>query len=63
MTRPTRQRDPTTAADVTAEQADPETICPECSSDSVVRDADRSERVCTDCGLVIEEENIDRYQE
>lgn len=55
-------------ADVTdekpEEETDPETTpeintCPECGG-HVVRDSNRGERVCQDCGLVVDDEHIDR---
>ena len=61
MPGPTRQRERTTEDETETEE---ETGCPECESDSLVRSADGGgELVCDDCGLVIEEENIDRGPE
>lgn len=37
--------------------------CPECESGNLVNEADGSELVCNDCGLVVEERNIDRGPE
>jgi len=37
--------------------------CPECEADSLVTSGDGGEIVCEDCGLVIEETNIDRGPE
>jgi len=57
MPGPTRQRERTSEEETETEE---ETGCPECESDSLVRSADGGgELVCEDCGLVIEEENID----
>ena len=33
--------------------------CPECESENLVKDSDRGELICEDCGLVVEEEKID----
>ncbi|MFC4989729.1 transcription initiation factor IIB [Saliphagus infecundisoli] len=33
--------------------------CPDCETDTVVSDPDRGERVCADCGLVVDDEPID----
>jgi transcription initiation factor TFIIB len=33
--------------------------CPECKSDKVRRDPDRGEMICTNCGLVLGEEEVD----
>ncbi len=37
--------------------------CPECDSTSLVRSPDESEVCCEDCGLILEEETIDRGPE
>ncbi|NEU58643.1 transcription initiation factor IIB family protein [Halorussus sp. MSC15.2] len=37
--------------------------CPECNSDSLVTSGDGNEIVCEDCGLVLEEQTIDRGPE
>ena len=37
--------------------------CPECGSSRFVKDADRAERICGKCGIVIEESMIDVGQE
>jgi transcription initiation factor TFIIB len=58
MTRPTRQRE----REREEEDGDRERnarACPECSSETLVKSPDRGELVCDDCGLVIEEEQID----
>ncbi len=59
MTRASRQRE--RERESTGEQGNSERVstCPECGSDSVVKDADRGELVCDDCSLVVEEGNID----
>ena len=52
-------------ADVTSEEqteADEEFVCPECGG-HVVSDEERGETVCEDCGLVVEENEIDRGPE
>ncbi|ELY38851.1 transcription initiation factor IIB [Natronorubrum tibetense] len=63
MERLTREdeRDEQTA-DETTEQEGVQT-CPECDSSSLVRSADESEVSCEDCGLILEEETIDRGPE
>ncbi|MDG5775427.1 transcription initiation factor IIB [Haloarculaceae archaeon H-GB1-1] len=38
------------------------TVCPECSGD-LVKDGERGETVCEDCGLVVETDEIDRGPE
>ncbi|MEF8906416.1 MAG: transcription initiation factor IIB [Haloarculaceae archaeon] len=44
------------------ETADQELACPECSG-NIVADEERGETVCTECGLVVEEGEIDRGPE
>jgi len=60
MERPSRQRQ----RERDAEQETDETTlsCPECDSENIVTDADQ-ELVCEDCGLVLDERNIDRGPE
>ena len=40
------------------ERRDEELVCPECAGD-LVTDEERGETVCTECGLVVEEDEID----
>ncbi len=47
----------------TEEQPEDELICPECGSEDLVSDAERAEVVCDDCGLVVEEDQVDRGPE
>ncbi|ELY23523.1 transcription initiation factor iib (tfiib) [Halogeometricum borinquense DSM 11551] len=42
---------------------DEETLCPECGSSNLTTDAEHGETVCDDCGLVVEEDEIDRGPE
>jgi len=44
------------------EEADEQTRCPECGGNLIVDD-ERGETVCADCGLVVEEDEIDRGPE
>jgi transcription initiation factor TFIIB len=60
MERPSRQRQ---RSQETEQDADESVDCPECNSDNVVTDADQGELVCDDCGLVIDERQIDRGPE
>ncbi|EMA68258.1 transcription factor TFIIB cyclin-related protein [Halorubrum aidingense JCM 13560] len=60
MERPSRQRQQERD---TERESDEETLsCPECESKDIVTDADQ-ELVCEDCGLVLDERNIDRGPE
>ncbi|QFU82806.1 transcription initiation factor IIB [Natronorubrum aibiense] len=63
MKRPTRQkaRDDQTKHETTEEEG--VRSCPECDSSSLVRSSDESEVSCEDCGLILEEETIDRGPE
>jgi transcription initiation factor TFIIB len=45
------------------EQGENEQACPECGSDRLVNSDDLGELVCNDCGLVVDEGNIDRGPE
>jgi transcription initiation factor TFIIB len=60
MTRSTRQRERERESQTETDQEEGEIHeCPECNSDNLVKDADRGELICDDCGLVVEEGNID----
>ncbi|PSP56525.1 transcription initiation factor IIB 3 [Halobacteriales archaeon QH_7_66_36] len=61
MSRPSRerQREPETAEEVEDES---ESGCPDCGSDTLVTTGDH-ETVCDDCGLVVDDSNIDRGPE
>ncbi|MFB6142454.1 MAG: transcription initiation factor IIB family protein, partial [Halorientalis sp.] len=65
MVRPSRQREHEReeASETEADEEEEVRNCPECQSDNLVSSADGGEIVCDDCGLVIEEENIDRGPE
>ncbi|WP_246982576.1 transcription initiation factor IIB [Halorientalis marina] len=64
MVRPSRQREREHEQSEERQDEDEEVrSCPECESDDLVSSADGGEIVCNDCGLVIEEENIDRGPE
>jgi len=64
MVRPSRQREREHEQTEERQDEDEEVrSCPECESDDLVSSADGGEIVCNDCGLVIEEENIDRGPE
>ncbi|MBX0324651.1 transcription initiation factor IIB [Halomicroarcula sp. F13] len=47
-----------TDVEETTEEADEELVCPECGG-SLLSDSERGETVCEDCGLVVEEDEID----
>jgi len=51
-----------TEAEETTERVDEELHCPECGGQLVV-DQEHGETVCSDCGLVVEEDGIDRGPE
>ncbi|WP_135853950.1 transcription initiation factor IIB [Halorussus salinus] len=64
MARPNRQRererDRAEEAETDEKQGQQ---CPECESDNLVTSGDSNEVVCEDCGLVVEEQQIDRGPE
>ncbi|WP_144902497.1 transcription initiation factor IIB, partial [Halobellus captivus] len=47
----------------TEQTGDEQVVCPECESENIVTDADQGELVCDDCGLVLDERQIDRGPE
>ncbi|MFC7154691.1 transcription initiation factor IIB family protein [Halomarina halobia] len=49
-------------AEAETEEVESETTCPECGG-RLVTDTEHGETVCTDCGLVVEEDSIDRGPE
>ncbi|ELY47876.1 MULTISPECIES: transcription initiation factor IIB [Natronorubrum] len=63
MKRPTRQkaREDQTEHETTEQEG--VRTCPECDSSSLIRSSDESEISCEDCGLILEEETIDRGPE
>ncbi|WP_135823797.1 transcription initiation factor IIB [Halorussus ruber] len=66
MPRPNRQRERThesASNEETTEEEQESQQCPECSSGNLVTSGDSNEVVCEDCGLVIEEQMIDRGPE
>ncbi|ARS91214.1 transcription initiation factor IIB [Natrarchaeobaculum aegyptiacum] len=56
-----RERDESTASETSTETG--VRTCPECDSQALVRSSDGSEVSCEDCGLILEEETIDRGPE
>jgi transcription initiation factor TFIIB len=62
MKRSTRQRE-RRAEQTETEEEEGVTGCPECGSKNLVNSADQSEIVCDDCGLVVEEDHVDRGPE
>ncbi|SDD86229.1 transcription initiation factor TFIIB [Natrinema hispanicum] len=68
MVRPTQQRERdqmsvTEADEHENENQSEEQTCPECDSGALVASNDSNEIICEDCGLVIEEQNIDHGPE
>ncbi|MEF8842059.1 MAG: TFIIB-type zinc ribbon-containing protein, partial [Haloarculaceae archaeon] len=60
MAGPTRQRE--RSVEVEDGESETETGCPECESTNLVQSGE-GELVCDECGLILEEENIDRGPE
>ncbi|SDD81956.1 transcription initiation factor IIB family protein [Natrinema hispanicum] len=68
MVRPTQQRERdqmsvTEADEHENENESEEQTCPECDSGALVASNDSNEIICEECGLVIEEQNIDHGPE
>ncbi|WP_137286243.1 transcription initiation factor IIB [Halorussus salinisoli] len=61
MTGPIRQRE--REQETEQEETEESQTCPECEAGTLVADAGGSELVCEDCGLVVEERNVDRGPE
>jgi transcription initiation factor TFIIB len=61
---PSTERQRTDARTEQEERTDDESVrCPECGSADLVTDDERGETVCESCGLVVEEDEIDRGPE
>ncbi|WP_411962963.1 transcription initiation factor IIB [Haloferax sp. YSMS24] len=59
-----KQDNEKTDGEQTAERGHEETVaCPECGSTKLVSDTEHGETVCNDCGLVVEEDEIDHGPE
>jgi transcription initiation factor TFIIB len=59
MERRTHQRDSNTGTEQPTRERKGEQFCPDCESASSIKRTDQSELVCKDCGLVLEEDDID----
>ncbi|WP_394327296.1 transcription initiation factor IIB [Halalkalicoccus paucihalophilus] len=57
-----RQSDRETESEQSTQRSN-ERVCSECGSESLVKSDDQGELVCEDCGLIVEEANIDRGPE
>src|SRR6056297_2558202 len=58
MERPTRQRDTEQEEAEQSSESTGQQTCPECESESITS-SDGGELICEECGLVVEEDNID----
>ncbi|NHN46624.1 transcription initiation factor IIB [Halostella sp. JP-L12] len=63
MVRPTRQREREDQTEQDADEREDVHTCPECESASLITSGDGNERSCEECGLIVEEQNIDRGPE
>ncbi len=61
MERPVRQRE--TKKDSTQAEKQDEQTCDECGSTALIMSGDQGEIVCEECGLVVDEKNIDHGPE
>jgi transcription initiation factor TFIIB len=63
MVRPTRQREREERTEQETDETEDVHTCPECESASLITSGDGNERSCEKCGLIVEEQNIDRGPE
>lgn len=64
MVRPTQQRERDQMSVTETDESESEDqMCPECDSGDLVTSTDSNEIVCEECGLVIEDQNIDHGPE
>ena len=63
MIRSSRHPDQSVAVESSDDETNRTETCPECRSGSLIQVANAAEVVCEDCGLVVEEELIDRGPE
>ena len=63
MVRPTRQREREEQTEQETDETEDVHTCPECESASLITSGDGNERSCEECGLIVEEKNIDRGPE
>lgn len=57
-----RNTEEETAKEGTTEETESERVCPECGG-RLISDSEHAETICSECGLVVEEEEIDRGPE
>ncbi|ELZ26748.1 transcription initiation factor TFB [Halogeometricum pallidum JCM 14848] len=62
-TRSARARENEGEEEETREEDDETLRCPECGSTNLVNDSEHGETVCEECGLVVEEDAVDRGPE
>jgi len=63
MARRSRQQERDVEAETTDGEQEETRTCPECESSNLSVSADQGELICEDCGLVLEEDNVDRGPE
>ncbi|WP_265110619.1 transcription initiation factor IIB [Halosolutus halophilus] len=63
MNHSTRQKVPDAQTEHETDEQEGSRSCPECESSTLVRSSDESEISCEECGLILEEETIDRGPE
>ncbi|PSP27675.1 transcription initiation factor IIB 3, partial [Halobacteriales archaeon QH_2_65_14] len=59
MTRSSRQRERERESQTEQDEDEGVRECSECGSENLIKSSDRGELICDDCGLVVEEGNID----
>jgi len=63
MGAPTREKERETVSETEKTAETGGRTCPECESETLVRNADGRELSCEECGLIVEEDNIDHGPE
>jgi transcription initiation factor TFIIB len=63
MVRPARQRERENQSEQETDEQVSSKQCPECEAETLVMSGDGNERSCEECGLIVEEETIDRGPE
>ncbi|WP_227356626.1 transcription initiation factor IIB [Haladaptatus salinisoli] len=63
MIRPTRRQERDIETEYNSDEQEGVQSCPECESSVLLTNEDGSEIACEDCGLIVEEETIDRGPE
>ena len=63
MDQSTRERERDAKRKTSTQESEGERVCAECDSGTLLKSDDQGELVCTNCGLIVEEANIDHGPE